>query len=61
VADAVVDWLDNDENPRRRGGELVLQRPSEPVPAKNDLFDTIGELRLVRGVTAEIYEKLLPL
>ena len=61
VADAVVDWLDNDENPRVGGAESAsyLGLPN-PYRAKNDLFDTIGELRLVRGVTAEIYEKLLP-
>lgn len=61
VADAVVDWLDNDENPRVGGAEssyyLGLPKPYE---AKNDLFDTVGELRLVRGVTSEIFEKLRP-
>jgi general secretion pathway protein K len=61
VADAVVDWLDNDENPRVGGAESshYLGLPN-PYRAKNDLFDTIGELRLVRGVTAEVFEKLLP-
>ena len=62
VADAVVDWLDNDENPRVGGAEssYYLGLPN-PYRAKNDLFDTIGELRLVSGVTDEIYEKLSPL
>ena len=61
IADAVVDWLDNDDNPRVGGAESAyyLGLP-KPYKAKNDLFDTIGELRLVRGVTPEIYEKLLP-
>ncbi|MGE5285500.1 MAG: type II secretion system minor pseudopilin GspK [Actinomycetota bacterium] len=61
VADAVVDWLDNDENPRVGGAEssYYLGLPS-PYHAKNDLFDTVGELRLVRGVTDEVYEKLRP-
>jgi len=61
VADAVVDWLDNDENPRVGGAEspYYLALPN-PYRAKNDLFDTIGELRLVRGVTDEVYEKLRP-
>jgi len=61
VADAVVDWLDNDENPRVGGAESSYYNGlPNPYRAKNDLFDTIGELRLVRGVTAEVYEKLLP-
>ena len=61
VADAVIDWLDNDENPRVGGAEssYYLALPM-PYKAKNDLFDTIGELRLVRGVTPGIYEKLRP-
>ena len=61
VADAVVDWLDNDENPRVGGAESshYLGLPN-PYRAKNDLFDTIGELRLVRGVTGEVFEKLTP-
>ena len=61
VADAVVDWLDNDENARVGGAESshYLGLPS-PYKSKNDLFDTVGELRLVRGVTAEVFGKLLP-
>lgn len=61
VADAVVDWMDNDGNPRVGGAEspYYLALPN-PYRAKNDLFDTIGELRLVRGVTDEVFEKLRP-
>jgi general secretion pathway protein K len=61
VADAVVDWLDTDEIPRVGGAESSHYRGlPKPYQAKNDLFDTIGELRLVRGVTGEAYEKLRP-
>lgn len=61
VADAVVDWLDNDDTPRVGGAEssYYLALPY-PYRAKNDLFDTVGELRLVRGVTREVFDKLLP-
>ena len=61
VADAVVDWLDNDENARVGGAEssYYLGLPG-PYKAKNDLFDTVGELRLVRGVTDNVYGTLLP-
>jgi general secretion pathway protein K len=61
VADAVVDWLDNDDAPRVGGAESAyyLGLPY-PHRAKNDLFDTVGELRLVRGVTHEVFEKLRP-
>jgi general secretion pathway protein K len=61
VADAVVDWLDNDDSPRVGGAESshYLSLPY-PLRAKNDLFDTVEEFRLVRGMTPERYEKLKP-
>ena len=61
VADAVVDWLDNDDSARVGGAEIsyYLSLPY-PYRAKNDLFDTPEELRLVRGVTKEIFEKIKP-
>ncbi len=60
-ADAVVDWLDNDDISRVGGAEssYYLSLPF-PYRAKNDLFDTLDELRLVRGMTAERFEKLSP-
>ena len=61
LADAFVDWLDNDDTPRVGGAEssYYLSLP-RPYKAKNDLFDTIEEILLVRGVTLEIYEKIRP-
>ncbi|MBI5577326.1 MAG: type II secretion system minor pseudopilin GspK [Deltaproteobacteria bacterium] len=61
VAEATVDWLDNDDTTRSGGAESSYYM-SLPVPyrAKNDLFDTLDEFRLVRGVTKEDFEKLKP-
>jgi general secretion pathway protein K len=61
IADAVVDWLDVDDTPRVGGAEssYYLSLPYS-YRAKNDLFDTLDELRLVRGMTAERFEKLKP-
>ncbi len=61
IADAVVDWLDNDDTPRVGGAEssYYLSLPY-PYRAKNDLFDTLDELRLVRGMTPERFEKVKP-
>ena len=61
LTDAFVDWLDNDDTPRVGGAEssYYLSLP-RPYKAKNDLFDTIEEILLVRGVTPEIYEKIRP-
>ncbi len=61
LADAVVDWLDNDNTPRVGGAESdYYESLPFPYKAKNDFFDTVDELRLVRGVTPEIFEKLRP-
>jgi general secretion pathway protein K len=61
VADAVVDWLDNDDVPRVGGAESPYYSGLPyPYRAKNDLFDTVDEVRLVRGVTREVFEKLRP-
>lgn len=61
LADAVVDWLDNDDTPRVSGAESAFYL-SQPFPykAKNDFLDTVDELRLVRGITPEVFEKLQP-
>jgi general secretion pathway protein K len=61
IADAVVDWIDNDDTPRVGGAEssYYLSLPY-PYRAKNDLFDTLDELRLVRGMTPERFEKVRP-
>jgi general secretion pathway protein K len=61
LAEAVVDWLDNDDSPRVGGAESsYYEALPYPYKAKNDLFDTVEELRLVRGFTQEIFEKVRP-
>lgn len=61
VADAIVDWIDNDDAPRVGGAESAYYRSlPRPYKAKNDLFDTVEELRLVRGITPAVFEKLRP-
>jgi len=61
LADAVVDWLDNDETPRVGGAESAFYLSRKfPYKSKNDKFDTVDELRLVRGVTPEVLEKIKP-
>lgn len=61
VASAVVDWMDADSNPLPTGAEdndyLALDTPYR---TSNQRLASVSELRLVRGVTAEVYEKLRP-
>ncbi len=61
IADCVIDWLDADDSTRPGGAESsYYQSLKVPYKAKNDLFDTIDELRLVRGITPEVFRKLEP-
>jgi DNA uptake protein ComE-like DNA-binding protein len=54
IAAAIVDWRDEDETPEPGGAEneYYLSLP-EPYYCKNERFETLEELRLVRGVTYE--------
>ncbi len=57
IVAAIIDWRDEDNEPSANGAEdeyyLML---SDPYYAKNEPFETVEELLLVRGVTAiELY------
>lgn len=57
AADSILDWRDADEEPRAEGAEsdYYLSLPS-PYQASNAPFETIDELRLVRGVDRQMFE-----
>lgn len=55
LADAILDWLDEDELPRKYGAESeYYQRLDQRYRSKNGPLDTLDELLLVRGVTPEL-------
>ena len=63
ILEAVVDWLDTDANVSGSGGaELYDYQQREPAyrPA-NQFFFSVSELRLVKGITAELFAELEPL
>jgi hypothetical protein len=52
VADAILDWLDTDEQPREYGAEADYYATLDPpYGAKNGPLETVEELLLVKGVT----------
>jgi len=55
IVDSILDWRDQDDLHRLHGAEddYYLSLPN-PYEAKDDKFDTLEELLLVRGMTAEI-------
>jgi DNA uptake protein ComE-like DNA-binding protein len=55
VADAIVDWRDQDDTPSPYGAENEYYGSLQPpYRAKNAPFDTVEELLLVKGVTPEL-------
>ena len=55
IADAILDWLDADDEPREFGAELEYYTTlPTPYTPKNGPLETIEELLLVRGVTPEL-------
>ncbi len=61
LTDAVVDWIDTDTDKRADGAEdLDYLQMKTPYRAANQPMQSVDELRLVRGFTPEIVEKLRP-
>ena len=52
IADAIMDWIDEDDEPREYGAEYdYYQNLQPPYSPKNGPLDTVEELLLVRGIT----------
>lgn len=62
IAQATADWLDEDINPQGSYGaeDDAYLDEDQPYRAGNQRMGNPSELRLVRGVIPEVYEKLLP-
>lgn len=56
ISDSIQDWRDSDDFTRMKGAESDYYRSlNPPYKAKNADFESIEELLLVRGVTAELF------
>jgi general secretion pathway protein K len=59
LVDAIVDWVDKDENPEPAGSESLYYQSLRPsYRAANAPMQTLVELRLIKGMTPEIIQKL---
>lgn len=59
LVDAVIDWVDVDEQPQPAGAEsLYYQSQQPPYRAANVPLEALGDLRLVKGFTPEIIDRL---
>jgi len=55
IADAILDWLDDDDDVREFGAELDFYSGLDPPYApRNGPLETVEELLLVRGVTPDL-------
>lgn len=57
IGAALVDWIDGNEVPQATGGaesDFYLER-QPPYEAKNGAIDDVAELRLVRGISREMF------
>lgn len=60
LVDAIVDWVDADDVPEAAGAETRYYQSLRPsYRAANGPLQTVRELRLIKGMTPEIVEKLL--
>lgn len=54
--DAIMDWIDSDDEPRQNGGESEYYSSlGVPYSCKNAPLDSIEELLLIRGITPEVF------
>ncbi|MDH5543437.1 MAG: general secretion pathway protein GspK [Nitrospinota bacterium] len=59
VVDSILDWVDADELSRPNGAESDYYASlPDPYEAKNSEFDTLNELRRVRGISESVYQTL---
>jgi len=59
LVDALVDWVDQDEIPQPAGAESLYYQSQKPAyRAANSALPALGDLRLVKGFSPEIVNRL---
>lgn len=58
--DSVLDWTDDDDDPRESGAETGYYRSKQIVP-RNGSLQTIEELGRIRGIDAAMIDRLRPI
>lgn len=63
ITEAIIDWLDQDDNPTGfNGAERDYYAQLEPpMTIANRRMVSVSELLVVKGITPELYQALLPL
>ncbi len=59
LVDALLDWVDQDDSQQPAGAESFYYQSQKPAyHAANSALPTLGDLRLVKGFTPEILDRL---
>ncbi len=59
ILDAVIDWIDPDDDPLPEGAEDSYYGSLDPpYVCKNGPLDTLSELLMIKGITDEVYGKI---
>lgn len=59
IVDAIADWVDVDDVPEKNGAErLYYASLNTPYQPANMALQTLDELRLVKGMTDEVFQRL---
>jgi general secretion pathway protein K len=59
LVDALLDWVDQDDRPQPAGAESLYYQSQKPAyRAANSALPTLGDLRLVKGFTPDILDRL---
>lgn len=62
VAEAIMDWRDEDELKRPRGAETATYEAERlPYGAKNGRFESVDELQQIMGISRQLFRRLAPL
>jgi general secretion pathway protein K len=59
LVDALIDWTDQDDNPRPAGAESTYYQSQRPAyRAANERLQSLADLRLIKGFTPDIIDRL---
>jgi len=61
LTDPIIDWIDKNSNAESYGAENdFYQFLDPPYTAKNGPMETLEELHFIKGISPEVYEKIVP-
>jgi len=61
LVDPIIDWIDKNSSTESNGAEdETYQALQFPYPTKNGPLNTVEEIRFIKGITPEVYHKIVP-